>query len=91
MYNNYFQVDIVKLYIVQLCSWDLEYADFILCRGAGTPSKKSILVMTLECFWWWDTNSEHLGSVEHPFIAIISHVPFDLKWEYLLGSHLWVK
>ena len=33
--------------------------------------KRSIMGMTLNCIWWWDSSSVYLGNGEYSFIAII--------------------
>ena len=53
--------------------WSLEYTVCILCRGEkpSPPTKRVAVSMTLNCVWWWGSNSEDLGSVEYYFFAII--------------------
>ena len=46
-------------------------AGCILCEGLRPPpKKKGVLVITLNCLWWWYSNSVDLRSVKYPFIAI---------------------
>ena len=51
------------------------------CRGV-IHSPKSVLSMTLDCIYWWGSNSKVLWSAGYPFIAInVFHSNFE--WEYL--------
>ena len=41
------------------------------CRRVIAPWKKgSVLCITLNCIWWWGSNSGDMGSVRYLFIAI---------------------
>ena len=51
------------------------------------PQKKDgVLGMTLNCIWWWGSNSGDLRSVHYPIHCHYSQVHSDL--EYMLWSHL---
>ena len=50
----------------------------------------SIVNMTLNSIWVWDTNSEALRNVENSFIAITPRFTLTQSGS-TLGSHLWVK
>ena len=50
-----------------------------------TSQKRGVWSMSLNCIWWWCSNSGALGSCHY------SQFYSDLEWWYLLGSHLWVE
>ena len=37
---------------------------------SGVRFLPSVLSMTLNCIWWWDSSFGALGNVKFPFIAI---------------------
>ena len=50
--------------------WGLEYADCIPCLGLRPLPKTVALSMTLDCVWWWESDSGHPGNEKYSFIVI---------------------
>ena len=54
-----------------LPSWvSLEYANCILSRGVRSFQKRGVLGMTLNCIWWWGSNS---GVWSTPSLSLLPH------------------
>ena len=66
----FYLADVIKA--TKEIRWGLEYTEHILCRQIRLPHKRHVLVMTLNCIWWWGSSSRDLGSMEYFFIPIVS-------------------
>ena len=73
-YINCFN-EIVFIFTVPLSAEAVEYADCTSAEGYPSPPT-SVLDITLNCIWWWNSSLETWENVKYFFISMIPSPPW---------------